>query len=107
MCACLQSARAANSVCSLPRLRGRVGERVRLPHINLCVAPPLPPPPPRGGGDRTESAASLCLSTNDHALQLVRRAAIAFEIGVFEKAARLFETFLVRQHVAFVGMLLV
>src|SRR5947208_12744436 len=77
-----------------------------LAHINLLRAPSLSSPA-SGGGDRTESAASLCLGTNDHALQLVRGAAIALEIGVFEKATRLFETFLVGQHVAFVGMLLV
>src|SRR5262249_26090831 len=52
----MESARAANSVRSLPRLRGRVGEGVSA-HVNclhvpsiLLHAPPPSPPPQRGGG---------------------------------------------------------
>src|SRR5258707_15420163 len=44
------SARAANSVCSLPRSRGRVGERASKRESSR-VGPPPPPPPPRGGGE--------------------------------------------------------
>src|SRR5215470_8487336 len=33
--------RATSSVCSLPRLRGRVGEGVSL-HIGSCLPPPCP-----------------------------------------------------------------
>src|SRR6266478_4556311 len=38
----LESARAANSVCSLPRLRGRVGERVIENALSYCVPSPCP-----------------------------------------------------------------
>src|SRR5262245_12006549 len=53
-----ESARATNSVCSLPRLRGRGGEGVsgyRRVQMNLFACPldlvacPLPIPPPRAG----------------------------------------------------------
>src|SRR5258707_15314806 len=41
---------AADSVCSLPRLRGRGGEGVRTHDLSFFLPPPPPPPPPRGGG---------------------------------------------------------
>src|SRR5207253_7960187 len=42
----VESARAANSVCSLPRLRGRGGEGVARTNIDAC---PLPVPPAEVG----------------------------------------------------------
>src|SRR5260370_34284512 len=41
---------AADSVCSLPRLRGRGGEGVRTHDLSFFLAPPPTPPPHRGGG---------------------------------------------------------
>src|SRR5258708_30543538 len=41
---------AADSVCSLPRLRGRGGEGVRTHDLSFFLPPPPPPPPPRAGG---------------------------------------------------------
>src|SRR5260370_16782372 len=43
---------AADSVCSLPRLRGRGGEGVRTHDLSFFFPPPPPPPPPRRGGPR-------------------------------------------------------
>src|SRR5260370_8274984 len=37
---------AADSVCSLPRLRGRGGEGVRTHDLSFFFPPPPPPPPP-------------------------------------------------------------
>jgi hypothetical protein len=90
-----------------PPLAGEGGGGGELAHINLFACPLPIPPPQAGEGTAPNARTPLCVSTNGHALQLVRGAAIALEIGVFEKAARLFETFLVGQHVAFVGVLLV
>src|SRR5262245_2506005 len=87
-------------------LAGEGGGGGEIAQIILFACPSYPSPA-SGGGDRTECAASLRLSTSGHALQLVRGAAIALEIGVFEEAARLFETFLICQYVAFIRMLLV
>src|SRR5260221_11394509 len=49
------SARAANSVCSLPRSRGRVGERASKRESSRVGPPPPPPPPPRGGDQQARA----------------------------------------------------
>jgi hypothetical protein len=53
------SARAANSVCSLPRLRGRAGEGVSLYKGAFLRAPSLSLPRKRGR-ESTEYAALAC-----------------------------------------------
>src|SRR4051794_32517263 len=73
----------------------------------------LPPPRrfaptlPTRGRVRSSSRRALGFYLSPIALKLVRRAAIAFDVGVFEEAARLLETLLVGEDVAFVGVLIV
>jgi hypothetical protein len=56
--------RAANSVCSLPRLRGRVGEGANSTSLSTY---PLPIPPPQSGEGTTSSAPpNYPCSTNEN-----------------------------------------
>src|SRR5262249_60633973 len=45
-----ESVQVTSSVCSLSRLRGRVGEGVNRMIYHVAWLPPVPPPPPGGGG---------------------------------------------------------
>src|SRR5215471_10628474 len=47
----------ADSVRSLPRLRGRVGEGVSAHALSFCIPPPCPSPASGGRGRRSRSTA--------------------------------------------------
>src|SRR5258706_6267036 len=70
----LESARAANSVCSLPPCGGGLGRGVvrvkwRWGHPPTNCGTPTPDPSPQGGGEHTECVAPpLCINTNEQAL---------------------------------------
>src|SRR5262249_60513481 len=61
--------RAANSMCPLPRLRGRVGDGVSLRRSiglhELCCIPPPYPSPASGGGNRPSFSLALIPSARE------------------------------------------
>src|SRR6516164_823953 len=61
---------STDSVCSLPRLRGRVGEGVSL-HESCCVPPPCPSPA-GGGGDAVAQALASFNSADGYSTTLMR-----------------------------------
>src|SRR5262249_25284650 len=72
--------RATESVCSLPRLRGRGGERVTCP--NLSVEPPPCPSPASGGGD----AVALSVIVQPAAVAVLK-ASIRVDTGGLDRRA--------------------
>src|SRR5262249_12619249 len=87
-----KSSRAANAVCSLPRLRGRGGEGC--PERPYHVAPPPCPSPASGGGDDVAPPVRTLYSRNlpRFAQALDQRGAQqkrARELGIFRGPAQL------------------